>query len=227
MTRRANAVLAFAIALVVVLPLWPLTHASFLNWDDDAIFLLNPPLTGASTWSWAFTTTYMGHYQPFSWLTWSAVARVFGLTPEPFHLLNLATHAMATSLIFLLAAELLGVAGVPARRAQAGSLLGALFFGVHPLRVEPVAWASAFPYLAALAFALLSVLFYVASRRRPWHSTQRRPIASFWRGRKDGKCCFADSANRCTKSPPRREFPCASSRISLDIPTPHSCSARA
>ena len=175
MRRRANVVLAFAVALVVVLPLWPLTHASFLNWDDDAIFLLNPPLTGASTWSWAFTTTYMGHYQPFSWLTWSAVARVFGLTPEPFHLLNLATHAVATSLIFLLAAELLSVAGVPARRAQAGSLLGALFFGVHPLRVEPVAWASAFPYLAALAFALLSVLFYVASRRRPWHSTQRRP----------------------------------------------------
>jgi len=175
MRRRANAILAFAVALVVVIPLWPLTHAAFLNWDDDAIFLRNPPLTGASTWSWAFTTTHMGHYQPLSWLTWSAVARVFGLTPEPFHVLNLATHALATSLIFLLASELLSVAGVPARRAVGGGLLGALFFGVHPLRVEPVAWASAFPYLAALVFALLSARFYVASRSRPWHPTRRRP----------------------------------------------------
>jgi Flp pilus assembly protein TadD len=175
MRRRANAVLAFAVAFVVVIPLWPLTHAAFLNWDDDAIFLLNPPLTGKSTWSWAFTTTHMGHFQPLSWLTWSAVARVFGLTPEPFHVLNLAMHALATSLVFLLASELLSVAGVPARRAQAGSLLGALFFGVHPLRVEPVAWASAFPYLAALVFALLSARFYVASRSRPWHPVQRRP----------------------------------------------------
>jgi len=175
MSRRVNTILAFAVALVVVIPLWPLAHAAFLNWDDDAIFLLNPPLTGASPWSWAFTTTHMGHYQPLSWLTWSAVARGFGLTPEPFHVLNLATHALATSLVFLLAAELLSVAGVPARRAQAGSLLGALFFGVHPLRVEPVAWASAFPYLAALAFALLSTFLYVASRSRPWHSARRRP----------------------------------------------------
>jgi len=175
MRRRANAVLAIAVALLVVVPLWPLTHAAFLNWDDDAVFLKNAPLTGASTWSWAFTTAYMGHYQPVSWLTWSAVARVFGLVPEAFHALNLATHALATSLVFLLAAELLSVAGVPARRAQAGSLLGALFFGVHPLRVEPVAWASAFPYLAALVFALLSVCFYVASRSLPWHPVQRRP----------------------------------------------------
>lgn len=175
MRRSVNAILAFAVGLAVVIPLWPLTHAAFLNWDDDAVFLLNPPLTGPSAWSWAFTTTHMGHYQPLSWLTWSAVARVFGLTPEPFHVLNLATHALATSLICLLAIELLTVAGVPPRRAQAGSLLGALFFGVHPLRVEPVAWASAFPYLAALVFALLSVFSYVASRSQPWHSARRRP----------------------------------------------------
>ena len=178
MNRRVNALLALAVALVVVILLWPITRAAFLNWDDDAIFLQNPPLTGSSTWSWAFTTTHMGHFQPLSWLTWSAIARVFGLAPEPFHVLNLVTHALATSLVFLLAAELLSVAGVPARRAQAGGLLGALFFGVHPLRVEPVAWASAFPYLAALVFALLSTLSYVASRSRPWNASRRQPKLS-------------------------------------------------
>ena len=174
MNRRANAILACAVALVVVIPLWPLTQAAFLNWDDDAVFLLNPPLTGASTWSWAFTTTHMGHYQPLSWLTWSAVARLFGLTPEPFHVLNLATHALATALVFMLAVDLLGRAGAPSRRVRTGGLIGAVFFGVHPLRVEPVAWASAFPYLSALVFALLSVLFYVASRGVSWPA-HRRP----------------------------------------------------
>lgn len=177
MNRRANAILACAVALVVVIPLWPLTQAAFLNWDDDAVFLLNPPLTGASTWSWAFTTTHMGHYQPLSWLTWSAVARLFGLTPEPFHVLNLATHALATALVFMLAVDLLGRAGAPSRRVRTGGLIGAVFFGVHPLRVEPVAWASAFPYLSALVFALLSVLCYVASRGGPWPHAHRRPTA--------------------------------------------------
>jgi Flp pilus assembly protein TadD len=49
-------------------------------------------------------------------------------------------------------------------------------FGVHPMRVEPVAWASAFPYLAALIFAVLATLAYVASRTSPWIGGQsRRP----------------------------------------------------
>jgi len=30
---------------------------------------------------WAFTTTYIEHYQPLAWLTWGAVDRLWILTP--------------------------------------------------------------------------------------------------------------------------------------------------
>lgn len=175
MNRRVNVLFALAASVLVVVVLWPVTGAAFLNWDDDAIFLQNPSLTGSSPWTWAFSTTHMGHFQPLSWLAWSAVARVFGVAPEPFHVLNLATHAMATALVFLLAVELLDLGGVPPARARAGALAGAALFGVHPLGVEPVAWASAFPYLAALVFALSSGLAYVRSRSGEWRRAPRRP----------------------------------------------------
>jgi tetratricopeptide (TPR) repeat protein len=167
-SRRADLVGAVAVALPTVLPLLPIAHASFLNWDDDAIFLRNPPLTSGAVVPWAFTTTHMGHYQPLSWMVWASIVRRFGAVPEPFHLLNLATHAAAAALVFMLALELAEIAGGRRRRTRFAAALGALVFGVHPMRVEPVAWASAFPYLAALVFALLAVLAYVQSRRIAW-----------------------------------------------------------
>ncbi len=121
-------------------------------------------LVGAGLVRWAFTTTHMDHYQPLSWLTWGAVARIFGLEPHHFHALSLLTHALVVALIYLTAVRLMDRRGVPENRARIGAAIAALVFGVHPLRVEPVAWASAFPYLAALACALLATLAYETSR---------------------------------------------------------------
>ena len=48
--------------------------------------------------------------------------------------------------------------------AKAGhyvAVLAALVWAVHPLRVEPVAWASAMPYSLALLFALLATLAWL------------------------------------------------------------------
>ncbi|HEY6546349.1 MAG TPA: tetratricopeptide repeat protein, partial [Vicinamibacteria bacterium] len=52
-------------------------------------------------------------------------------------------------------------AGLGSRLLLGGSLSAALFFGLHPLRVEVVAWASALPYVLALACLLVSVLVYL------------------------------------------------------------------
>ena len=165
---RTNLAAGIVVALLTCAVLWPIVDGAFLNWDDDAIFLRNPALTGPHVYAWAFTTTHMGHYQPLSWIAWSALAQTFGVNPTPFHLLNLLTHGIVTALVFLLAMRLLLLAGVTESRARIAAAAGALLFGIHPMRVEPVAWASAFPYLAALLFALLSTLAYVGSRSRPW-----------------------------------------------------------
>lgn len=145
-------------------------HA-FLNWDDPDVLLRNPALDGPGVVGWAFSTTFVGHYQPLSWLTWALLRRLFGLDPVAHHLLSLALHVVNVGLVFLLAAGLSSAAGLGEQARRIGSTSAALVFGLHPLRVEPVAWASALPYLLALGPLLASLLFYLRyalAARRAW-----------------------------------------------------------
>ena len=67
--------LAALIAIVAAVA-WtysPAAGFAFLNWDDQAVILRNPSLGFPGVVRWAFTTTYMEHYQPLSWLAWAAI----------------------------------------------------------------------------------------------------------------------------------------------------------
>jgi tetratricopeptide (TPR) repeat protein len=61
----------------------------------------------------------------------------------------------------VLALWLFAAAGVERRRLRIGAFAAALLFAIHPMRVEPVAWASAFPYILALIWLLASTLAYL------------------------------------------------------------------
>ena len=75
----------------------------------------------------------------------------------PAHAASLLGHALNAALVFLLARACFRAAGAKAGDATSGpALVAALFFALHPLRVEVVAWASAFPYVLALAFLLVA-----------------------------------------------------------------------
>src|SRR5206468_4545396 len=52
--------------------------------------------------------------------------------------------------------------------------LGALLWALHPLRVEAVAWVSAFLHLQALFFLLISTLCYLEACSPPATSKRRR-----------------------------------------------------
>jgi Flp pilus assembly protein TadD len=145
-------------------------ESDFLNWDDRDALVSNAALEGGDVVAWAFSTTHMSHYQPLSWLAWAALRRGFGASPAAHHLASLLLHLASAGLVFLLASRLgsLSGAGPGARRAAASA--AALFFAVHPLRVEPVAWASAFPYPLSLLWLLLSVLAYLRYATGPGSS---------------------------------------------------------
>lgn len=156
-------VLVFVGAVVVFAPV--VSHP-FLNWDDPQALVRNEALDAPGLLSWAFTTTHLSHFQPLSWLFWAGLRRVFGPGPGPVHAASLLGHALNAVLVFLLARACLRAAGAEAaesRLATSGwvALLAALLFALHPLRVEVVAWASAFPYILALAFLLASALLYL------------------------------------------------------------------
>ncbi len=88
---------------------------------------------------------------------------LFGLNPGRHHLVGVLLHAANAVLLFLL---LLGLTDAPWR-----SLAAAAFFGLHPLRVESVAWASERKDVLAVFFLLLTLLAYRRHARRPGAAT--------------------------------------------------------
>lgn len=153
---------------------WPVTEHGFVNWDDQDVVAANADLQRPlpSLVGWAFTTRHMGHYQPLSWL---ALAPIAGQPPSParVHAAAVLVHAANAALLMLIAAALLP------RRDDAGderwwvALSAAALFAVHPLRLEPVAWASALPYLLSYLPLLGSLLCWIAwvrssDRRAYW-----------------------------------------------------------
>lgn len=160
-TRDGVALLA--VVLVTAAAFHGVVQHGFLNWDDDAALVRNAALDGPGVVAWAFTTNHMGHYQPLSWLAWAALRRALGTGASAHHLASLAVHLLNAALVFVLGWRIGSLAGLAAAPRRVAATAAALVFAVHPLRVEPVAWASAFPYPLALAPLLLSVIAYLAA----------------------------------------------------------------
>lgn len=158
------------IALISSACFLPSLSGSFLNWDDNVNFLDNPAYRGLGLEQirWAVTTVLFGHYIPLTRLTWNTNYALGGLDPWGYHLINLALHAVNAAIFYFVALRLLSAAvgdGAPRVRRDpdlaVGAALAALVFGVHPLRVEVVAWISARADLLCATFTLLAVLAYL------------------------------------------------------------------
>ena len=170
----------FALAVMAAAVAWtylPAVGFAFLNWDDQWVILRNPSLAFPGIARWAFTTTYMEHYQPLSWLTWAAIKARFGPDAAAFHVANIAAHTACVLLVYAAARAVLKRAAPEASAAlrHAAAVAGALLFGLHPLRVEVVAWISAMPYALALALLLASLLAYL---RTAAEAPAGRPMAA-------------------------------------------------
>src|SRR3954471_12554831 len=146
----------------------PVAGFAFLNWDDQSVILRNPSLGFPGVAKWAFTTTYMEHYQSLSWLSWAAIKAGVGLDASAFHAVNIVAHGACVLLVYA-AARVVLTGAVPEASGtlrNAAAVAAALLFGLHPLRVEVVAWISAMPYALAQAFLLASLLAYLRTAAR-------------------------------------------------------------
>src|SRR4029450_13898664 len=126
------------------------------------VFVRNDALRTGGTIGWAFTTRFMEHYQPLAWLTWAGVERGLGVTPAAAQGLNVVLRALCGALVCVLISRLERETSSPLPATFTIAIaLAALFWSLHPLRVEAVAWASAMPYALSLMFALLAVLAWL------------------------------------------------------------------
>lgn len=153
-----------------------LTFAAFLPalnggfvWDDQPNFLENPHFRGLTleNLKWIFAgSLHKGNYEPVNWLIHACTYFVAGMSPGAYHLVGLLLHVLCAMMFFLVARRLLSLGLRPAQN-QAGALTAcaaaaALFFSLHPLRVEAVAWVSGQHYALAGILFLASIYCYLA-----------------------------------------------------------------
>src|SRR3989441_519972 len=150
----------------------------FVDWDDNLNFVTNPYYRGLG-WSqlrWMLTATVTGHYIPVTWMTLGLDYVLWGMNPAGYHLTNLVLHALNTVLFALIAIRLLRLARPRTGETAlwAGTVTAALFFSLHPLRAETVAWVTERRGLLSAFFTLVTVLTYVrmaaaeGAPRRRW-----------------------------------------------------------
>jgi tetratricopeptide (TPR) repeat protein len=180
MLRPALRATPLALALVTAVVFAPSLRGGFVDWDDPINFLENPYYRGLG-WPqlrWMLTASVMGHWIPVTWLTLGADYAVWGMRPFGYHLTNVLLHAASAALFYLAARRLLGLAMPSAAPGMVGlgAAGAALFFAVHPLRVESVAWITERRDLTSGFFFLLTVLAYLKAHERP------PDVRAGWRG---------------------------------------------
>ena len=159
-----------ALLPLVVAAVFSLAVLGRFQWDDYPLLVDNPAYRGLG-WSnlrWMFSTNLMGHYMPVTWVTYGLDYVLWGLDPFGYHLTNLALHAANTTLVYVVALRLFGAAwdrplADGSDSLRTGAALTALLFGVHPLRVESVAWITERLDLVCGFFYLLAIVMYLRS----------------------------------------------------------------
>lgn len=134
----------------------------FVTFDDPIYVELNPHVLTGLSWSntyWAFTASRAGMWIPATWLSLQADATVFGANAWGFHLVNLLLHAVNVVIFFLLLQNM--------TREVWRSAVVAAIFGVHPFRVESVAWVTERKDVLSMLFLLLTVAAYYRYTLRP------------------------------------------------------------
>lgn len=164
--------LPLAVAIVPCLVFLPAMANGYV-WDDHFNFIANRGYRGVG-WAqltWMLTSAHLAHWIPVTWLTLGFDFAIWGMAPGGYHLTSILFHAANAAIVYLIAWRLLRAAAPATAHAAmvAAAVVAALFFSVHPLRVESVAWITERRDVVSGLFFLLAVLAYL----RAWDPGSR------------------------------------------------------
>ncbi|UCF34902.1 MAG: tetratricopeptide repeat protein [Phycisphaerales bacterium] len=178
----------FALFIFICIAYVPSLDGAFVHWDDSALLFTheNCQRFAPENIRWMFTTTYGGHFQPLTWLTYAIDWQLAGPYPFMYHLTSVVFHALTAVAFYFLVRQLLAVGfGRYEDRQEAGTIGAAVFatllFALHPLRAESVAWVAERRDVVSGLFFVLSVACYVkyAARRAERREAAGSQIESF------------------------------------------------
>ena len=169
--RRLAALALFALTLWTF---FPAIENGFVGDDDPELVTANSRVQGGVTWAnvqWAFYAPAAANWHPLTLLSHMLDCEWFGLAPWGHHLVNVLGHALSAALLFLALDRM--------TRARGRSLVVALLFALHPLRVESVAWVAERKDILSTLFGMLALNAYAAYAER---ATGRRRGAAWFYG---------------------------------------------
>ena len=147
------------VLLITALCYLPSLFNGFVNWDDDVNILENPNLerTDAESFRNMFDLekgAVIGNYNPLPIVTFGIEKMIAGeLNPTLIHTTNLLLHLLTVFFVF----KILLALGA----GRWGSFVGGLLFGIHPMRVESVAWATERKDVLFAVFFFAALLYYI------------------------------------------------------------------
>ncbi len=159
LSLKLDGLLIAGILIVTLFLFSPTFKYGFVNWDDDVNVTNNQNITKLNKQSIhaIFTESVIGGYNPLTTLSFAVEYKIWGLKPGVYHANNVILHLICTLLVYLLLRQL----GMNYFIAA----LTALLFGIHPMRVESVAWVTERKDVLYSVFFLLSTIAYVAYRK--------------------------------------------------------------
>jgi len=147
-----------AILLISAVSFLPSIFTHSFVWDDEHYIQENMLLPSFDLMG-IFSSYVVGNYHPLTVLVLAAEYQLFGLNATGYHVVNLLFHLVNIILVFFAVWHL-------SRKAPV-ALFASLLFGIHPLHVESVAWASGIKDLLYTLFFLSAYIFYLKYIQTP------------------------------------------------------------
>ncbi|MEP5339038.1 MAG: tetratricopeptide repeat protein [Algibacter sp.] len=145
------------ILIISSICLFPTLLNGIVNYDDDTVIFQNTLIKNFkfSDIFQLFKQGVGGNYHPLTVISFILNYKLSGESPFSYHLINLILHLINTGLVFLFIKKL-------TNSNFKISLVTALFFGIHPMHVESIAWVVERKDVLFTCFYLSSILFYLS-----------------------------------------------------------------
>ena len=142
------------ILTIVFFSFRPVLQSDFTNWDDNIYVTenLDAQSLNVTNIKKIFTTCVSDVYTPLTIFSFAIEYHFWEKNPFVYHLTNLLLHLGVTALIFEFILQL--------GFSLAIAALAALFFGLHPMHVESVAWITERKDVLYAFFYMLAVNSY-------------------------------------------------------------------
>lgn len=172
-SRSVTVWIIAAILVISFLPYLKTAGYAFVNIDDFSYVQECDQVKKGLTlegFKWSFSNVdYGAIWMPLTWLSYMLDVSVWGMRPGLMHLENAAFHALDAALLFVLLLTVLkNLAGSRSSSKSdddshmlAIAVVATLFWSLHPLRVEPVAWIASRKDVLSVFWELWAFIFWV------------------------------------------------------------------